>query len=140
MSLEQVALEALNRRGNTFIVRIKQELRAAGKSATGSLIRDTRGSASISGTRVTFEAVAPEHYTFVDKGRRPGAKPPPIAPIRRWIKARGLDLNAFAVAKSISKKGIKPTLIYTREINRTKKEINLEKDLSKEIVKELKFK
>jgi hypothetical protein len=49
-----------------------------------------------------------EYGEYVDKGRRKGAKMPPIKPIEKWIKRKGLDLNAFAVAKSISKKGIKP--------------------------------
>lgn len=140
MSLEQVALEALNRRGTTFIIRIKQELKASGKSATGSLIQNTTGSARIEGTRVVFEALAPEHYVFVDKGRRPGAKAPPIKAIKRWISQKGLDLNAYAVAKSISKKGIKATNIYTGAIRDFKRELSFETELSREIINELKFK
>jgi hypothetical protein len=55
-----------------------------------------------------------ESGIFVDSGRRKGAKPPPIKPIQEWIKKRGLDLNAYAVAKSISKNGIKKyPWIYT---------------------------
>jgi len=140
MSLAQVALEALNRRGNTFIIRIKQELKSSGKSATGSLIQNTKGVTKIVGTRVVFTATAPEHYIFVDKGRRPGAKPPPIKSIREWISRKGLDLNAYAVAKSIGKKGIKATNIYTGAIVDFKNDIDLDTVLSKEIIKELKFK
>lgn len=140
MSLESVALEALNKRGNTFIVRIKQELKSAGKSATGSLISNTRGTTKVSGSRIIFEATAPEHYVFVDKGRRPGAKQPPLKPIQEWIKRKGLDLNAFAVARSIAKKGIKATNIYTSAINRFKEDIDLDSVLSKEVTKELKLK
>ena len=140
MSLESVALEALNKRGNTFIVRIKQELKSAGKSATGSLISNTRGTTKVGGSRIIFEATAPEHYVFVDKGRRPGAKQPPLKPIQEWIKRKGLDLNAFAVARSIAKKGIKATNIYTSAINRFKEDIDLDSVLSKEVTKELKLK
>ncbi len=140
MSLESAALEALNKRGNTFIVRIKQELKSAGKSATGSLISNTRGTTKVSGSRIIFEATAPEHYVFVDKGRRPGAKQPPVKPIQEWIKRKGLDLNAFAVARSIAKKGIKATNIYTSAINRFKEDIDLDSVLSKEVTKELKLK
>lgn len=140
MSLESAALEALNKRGNTFIVRIKQELKSAGKSATGSLISNTRGTTKVSGSRIIFEATAPEHYVFVDKGRRPGAKQPPVKPIQEWIKRKGLDLNAFAVARSIAKKGIKATNIYTSAISRFKEDIDLDSVLSKEVTKELKLK
>lgn len=138
MSLEGVVLEALNRRGNTFIIRIKQNLKAAGKDATGSLITGTMGTATIQGTRIVYEAKAPEHYVFVDKGRRAGAKQPPTKPIEKWIKQKGLDLNAFAVARSIAKKGIKATNIYTNAIKEFVEEIDLDSVLRNEIIKEIK--
>lgn len=138
MSLAGVVLEALNRRGNTFIIRIKQNLKAAGKDATGSLITGTMGTATIQGTRIVYEAKAPEHYVFVDKGRRAGAKQTPTKPIEKWIKQKGLDLNAFAVARSIAKKGIKATNIYTNAIKEFKEEIDLDSVLRNEIIKEIK--
>jgi len=138
MSLSSVVLEALNKRGNTFIIRIKQELKAKGKEATGSLVTRTMGTASVQGTRVVYEAKAPEHYVFVDKGRRPGAKQPPAKPIKAWIRQKGLDLNAFAVARSIAKKGIKATNIYTNAIKEFKEEIDLDSVLRNEIIKEIK--
>jgi len=131
--------EALERRGNTLITRIKAELRAAGKSATGSLMMGTEGVTKIQGTRVVFEGRAPEHYVFVDKGRRPGAKPPPVRPIQKWIRDKGLDLNGFAVAKSIGKKGIKPTNIYTNEIEDFKRQDYFGQILTNEIIKEIKI-
>jgi len=44
----------------------------------------------------------------IEEGRRPGGRPP-ISVIQAWIDAKGLDLNAFAVATSIAKKG---TLLF----------------------------
>ena len=129
------AFEALNKRGKALIVRIKQELISAGKQASGSLVSDTRGETKVSGSSVVFEGIAPEHYIFVDAGRRVGATPPPVKPIQTWINQKGLDLNAFAVAKSISKKGINATNIYTNAV----KEFTdgLAEDVGSDIVKEL---
>ena len=38
------------------------------------------------------------------KGRKPGERPP-ISAIEQWLKDKKLDLNAFAVATNIAKKG-----------------------------------
>lgn len=57
----------------------------------------------------------PGYYTYVDKGRKKG-KRPPIKPIIDWVKRNKLDIPegssvesiAFAVANSIANDGIKP--------------------------------
>jgi len=138
MSLISSIQEGLNRRGNVFILRIKQELNASGKSATGSLITGTKGSTRVEGSKVIYEAVAPAHYIFVDKGRKAGSKMPPVKPIQKWITQKGLDLNAFAVAKSIAKKGIKPTKIYTKAIAYFKRNLDISATIKKEIINDIK--
>ena len=140
MALLNSILDRVNTQGRGMIVKIRQDLRGAGKSASGSLIQGTIGMGTIIGSRVIYEGKAPEHYIFVDKGRRAGAKMPPIKPIQQWIKQRGLDLNAFAVARSIAKKGIKPTNIYTNAIVDFKKGLDISDLVTKEIVKEIKIK
>ena len=63
MALVNAISEAVSRRGGTLITRIKQDLRAAGKSATGELINNTKGETRIVGNAtVLFEGKAPEHY------------------------------------------------------------------------------
>jgi len=138
MGLISAIFDKVNERGKTFIVNIKQDLISEGKSATGNLVKGTKGTTKVSGTKVIFEGVAPDYYIFVDKGRRAGAKMPPIKPIQQWIKQKGLDLNAFAVAKSIAKKGIKPTRIYTRAVEELKAELDLSGVVSKIITQEIK--
>ena len=140
MALLNSILDRVNTQGRGMIVKIRQDLRGAGKSASGSLVQGTIGMGTITGSRVIYEGKAPEHYIFVDKGRRAGAKMPPIKPIQQWIKQRGLDLNAFAVARSIAKKGIKPTNIYTNAIVDFKKGLDISDLVTKEIVKEIKIK
>jgi len=57
----------------------------------------------------------PGYYTYVDKGRKKG-KRPPIKPIIDWVKRNKLEIPdgssvesiAFAVANSIANEGLKP--------------------------------
>jgi hypothetical protein len=57
----------------------------------------------------------PGYYTYVDKGRKKG-KRPPIKPIIDWVKRNKLEIPdgssvesiAFAVANSIANDGLKP--------------------------------
>ena len=41
----------------------------------------------------------------VEFGRRKGAKPPPVGPLRRWANAK--NINVYALVKSIGRRGIK---------------------------------
>ena len=66
----------------------------------------------------------------VDLGRRAygndKSKNPPIAAIKAWCKARGIDTSAaYAISNSIRKKGIKPTYFYTDAM--ASEEKNIEK-------------
>jgi hypothetical protein len=57
----------------------------------------------------------PDHYEFIDEGRRPG-KRPPVRAIIEWIREdriiipAGMKINQFAflVARSIGRRGVKP--------------------------------
>ena len=57
----------------------------------------------------------------VDEGREPG-KMPPVEDLEAWIKAKKLDLNAWAVALSIAKKG---TLAYQSMLPPGRTELDL---------------
>ena len=144
MAILRAIADEVNKAGRSFIVDIKQDLKASGKSASGSLIRGTTGSTSIIGSRVRFEGKAPEHYVFVDKGRRPGLTPPPIKPILKWVKQKGIGSGkkargiAFAISKSIGKKGITATNIYTNAIKQFTEGLNIAGIITEEITKEVK--
>ena len=60
---------------------------------------------------LVFDIVLNDYITFIENGRRKGAKMPPIEPIERWCKQRGLptDNNTlWAIRKAISRDGIAP--------------------------------
>lgn len=58
----------------------------------------------------TIVGVGSRYAKYVHAGRKPG-KMPPVKALERWAKKKGL--NAWAVAKSIEKKGIKPKPFLT---------------------------
>jgi hypothetical protein len=59
--------------------------------------------------------ILPDHFQFIEKGRKVGGKLPPIKQIANWItqnkiqypKEMTLQQISFAIAKGISKNGIK---------------------------------
>ena len=60
-----------------------------------------------------------EYGKWVEWGRRRNSTPPPVGPIRDWIRQKGLKLNPYAVAKSIGRKGIKPAPFITPAIEKS---------------------
>jgi len=78
---------------------VKKGMRASGKSAQSLRVEVKGFNGKLTGTG---------YWVFQEEGRRPGNMPP-VADIERWIKAKGLTLNPYAVAKSIANKG---TLVY----------------------------
>ena len=67
------------------------------------------------GTRYTLQIFAEDYFVYVDKGRKPNSTPPPVEPIKEWCKQKGINENvAYAIAKSIGKKGIPATNISER--------------------------
>jgi hypothetical protein len=53
---------------------------------------------------VVGRLAANANWRWVGNGRGPGT-PPPVTSIQRWMDAKGLDLNAWAVARKIGAEG-----------------------------------
>ena len=77
-----------------------------------------------------------EYWKFIEKGRRPGAKMPPVSAIENWIKVRKIiprpvtlksgkqrvptvQQLAYVIARSIAKQGIKPRPFMSESIDQT---------------------
>ncbi len=110
--------------GFSLINNIKEELTNQDKVASGKLRNTMRFEIQDSGTLITLIFKAQDYWVNVDKGRRKGAKFPKVNKIKSWIKQKGLSLGGkslnsvtFAIGKSISDFGIKPTNIYTNATN-----------------------
>ena len=104
--LEIIGVEAIG-----FITKILAE---NDKQVTGNLIRslDFKIIKGVDG--LLLEILAAPYFQYVDKGRRPG-KRPPTGPIKKWVERRGIVIKgqnsaqtAFVIARSIGLKGIKP--------------------------------
>ena len=80
-----------------------------------------------------------EYWVFLENGRRPGAKMPPVEAIEKWIKVRKIlprpitlksgkqrvptvQQLAYVIARSISRKGIAPRPFMRESIEDTMKD------------------
>ena len=80
-----------------------------------------------------------EYWKFIEKGRRAGAKMPPVSAIENWIKVRKIiprpvalksgrqrvptvQQLAYVIARSIAKKGIAPRPFMRESIEETMKD------------------
>jgi hypothetical protein len=64
-----------------------------------------------------------------DRGRSPGATPPPVAPIAAWLASKGKDPRAaFAVARAIGRRGIPGDHFLTGAFDQLKPQIRQEFD------------
>lgn len=58
-----------------------------------------------------FDIVLNDYIQFIESGRRKGAKMPPVEPIVRWARSRGVPTDnstIFLIRRAISRDGIKP--------------------------------
>jgi len=95
--------EILKRYGDETVQIIRDNLSRTGTNATGQT-SDTLETVMIADNHVRVTGRA---YIFsVETGRRPGGMPP-VDKIDEWIKAKGVDLNAWAIAKTMAKEGSK---------------------------------
>jgi hypothetical protein len=104
-----------------IVKRAKSNLRRKNKLASGSLYDSI--TYRINKRNSSFQFEYAQHGEFVEKGRRRGIMPP-VEPIAKWIKQRGLNLSPWAVAKSIKKKGIKPYPFISNEIDKSQEELH----------------
>lgn len=113
---------ALDNLGVEYVKELTKLIIQNRKDSSGDLIDslDYRSLQVVDG--VILEILANNTLQYVDKGRRPNSKQPPIKAIIPWvqkenIKIKGIktvEQTAFVIAKSIAKKGIAPTNIIDK--------------------------
>ena len=122
--------KALEVFGKDYIEALGKELAKAGKDASGNLKRslDYKVKATGFGTSYTLQILAEDYLKYVDEGRRAGAKQPPIQAIKDWVQIKGLPEGIeFAIAKSISKKGIKKTEVIAKALKKVQTDASFRK-------------
>jgi hypothetical protein len=138
--------KALDEFGREFIKELTTQLLNADKKATGDLINslDYQVVETIDGFMLNI--LSSPYLNYVDKGRKPGIAPPSSKFIK-WIDARNIKWKdkkgkiipkesvAFLIARSIGRKGIKPTNVIQKTINNifTNKQKILEQAAIKDI-------
>jgi hypothetical protein len=108
--------KALDEIGQDIVTGIVQELIRAGKKDTGNLINSIDYNVLETVDGVLLELNAPEYLKYIDEGRRPNSKQPPISAIIPWVRRKGIVVqgaknerqSAFVIARAIGKNGIRP--------------------------------
>lgn len=120
--------EALDEVGIDLVKTLVKNLLAADKKATGGLIRSIDYKVIEKANILMVELLAADYLTIVDEGRRPGKQPPTKA-LDKWVIARGIaprdkkgrfisrESVKFLIARSIGRKGIKPTGVLKKTID-----------------------
>lgn len=115
-----------------FIDALQDSLVKYDKVTPGLLWQSVKATTKVYGQKIVLEISMEDYWKWVDEGRKAGSKQPPIAPILKFIANRGLTPKAlktkkrksidrqaqyrslaFIIARSIKKKGIKPTHFAT---------------------------
>jgi hypothetical protein len=120
--------KALEKFGKYLVKESRKNLTRKKKNVTSSLYDSLDYQVKAMPNSFEFDFLMEEYGEWVDKGRKAG-KNPPFSPLRKWVEDRRIqfrdnrgrfqtyDQTAWAVVKSIGKKGIEPSNFYTRPFN-----------------------
>lgn len=140
--------KAVDKLGDAFVMELVNQLLIADKAASGNLIKSLDYEVVEILDNLMIRLSSEPYLINVDRGRRPGAKPPPSSKILPWIKLRGIKGRdskgrfitdkslSFIIARSIGIKGIRPTNVIkkaTDNIIKNKTEI-LAKAATKDVM------
>jgi hypothetical protein len=91
-----------------------------GRLTSSMLSKVTREQSGLVGE--VYSSITDSVYPLVmEYGRRPGAKPPPVAAIMPWVVAKFGDGSlAYVIARSIGRKGIKPHYFLRKAFERSR--------------------
>lgn len=101
--------------GVSIVDQIRQNIASSGTNATGKTAKSLRYEVKEEGSKIVLRVLGRPFIKTIETGRK--ATPQYTKPsyqfvqsIKEWAKAKGLpDGSAYAIAKSIHKKGIAPS-------------------------------
>jgi hypothetical protein len=125
--------KAMEKYGEALVIQIVQQLKDAGKEATGDLARSVEYELVEALDKISVNIKALDYMATVDGGRRKGAKPPPSDAIITWMRIKNIQGRdkktgkfikqksaAFLIARAIGKRGIKPTFVIKKSLQKLK--------------------
>lgn len=119
---------ALDKFGKYLVKESRKNLTRKKKNVTNSLYESLDFDVKAMPNSFEFDFLMNEYGEWVDKGRKAG-KNPPFSPLRKWVEDRRIqfrsnkgkfqsyDQTAWAIVKSIGKKGIPASNFYSRPFN-----------------------
>jgi len=119
---------ALDKFGKYLVRESRKNLTRKNKNVTNSLYESLDYDVKAMPNSFEFDFLMNEYGEWVDKGRKAG-KNPPFSPLRKWVQDRRIqfrsnkgrfqtyDQTAWAIVKSIGKKGIPASNFYSRPFN-----------------------
>ena len=117
--------KALDKFGKYLVKESRKNLTRKKKNVTNSLYESLDYDIKAMPNSFEFDFLMNEYGEWVDKGRKAG-KNPPFSPLRKWVEDRRIqfrsnkgkfqtyDQTAWAIVKSIGKKGIPASNFYSR--------------------------
>ena len=120
--------KALDKFGKYLVKESRKNLTRKKKNVTNSLYESLDYDIKAMPNSFEFDFLMNEYGEWVDKGRKAG-KNPPFSPLRKWVQDRRIqfrsnkgkfqsyDQTAWAIVKSIGKKGIPASNFYSRPFN-----------------------
>lgn len=115
----------LDKFGKYLVKESRKNLTRKKKNVTNSLYESLDFDVKAMPNSFEFDFLMNEYGEWVDKGRKAG-KNPPFTPLRKWVQDRRIqfrsnkgkfqtyDQTAWAIVKSIGKKGIPASNFYSR--------------------------
>lgn len=116
---------ALQKFGKYLVIESRKNLTRKKKNVKGKLYESLDYDVKAMPNSFEFDFLMEDYGEWVDKGRKAG-KNPPFSAIREWVQDRKIqfrdnrgkfetyDSTAWAITKSIGKKGIEPSNFYSR--------------------------
>lgn len=85
--------------------------------SNSNIYRDLLASGQIKSDGLVATVLLNDYIFYIENGRRKGAKMPPVEPIIRWARSRGIPTDnstIFLIRRAISRDGIKGRPIMER--------------------------
>lgn len=109
---------------------------------TGSFLRSWKATTHRTATSIglLIQSVGMPYAGVIEYGRRAGSRMPPVEPIARWAQRRlGLPYKeakqaAFAIRRSIKRRGLKPRHVLTSEATERKLVSAFQEEVLRELV------